>query len=377
MAGSELPIGLLPFWDSNHISLQQKKRMPVMDQPNAKRNIVDTHIESYERLLSPAELTAQLPLSDAATETVLKGREAIKEHFDLDEIGALTEYVGCKVVYNREEGWMELTQPVLLQSFSDEFELPKQSYETPSAPGSILVGGETRLPEDKHRDYRKGVGKLIHFSKYTKPGILNAVRELSRFGSQPTEAHYKAMLRTMKYCVDKPAGLRLHPNAQWDGKDKDFKFEITGMSDSDFAKDPETRRSVSGWVAMLNGAPFVRKSKMQRFVTLSVTEAECVAATSCVQDMMYGKRFLESLGLKVKLPMILQMDNKGGVDVFNNWSIAGNTRSVSIRFAYIRELKEAGILSIEWINSEDNHSDIFTKNVDGPTFHKHNKVFTG
>ena len=61
---------------------------------------------------------------------------------------------------------------------------------------------------------------------------------------------------------------------------------------------------------MLNGVPYVRKSKMQCFVTLSVTEAECVAATNCVQDKMYGKRFLESMGLKVRLPMTLYMDNK-------------------------------------------------------------------
>ncbi|MGB3613901.1 MAG: 3-deoxy-7-phosphoheptulonate synthase [Elainellaceae cyanobacterium] len=53
-----------------------------MDQPNAKRNIVDTHIESYERLLSPSELTAQLPLSEEAMKTVLRGREAIANIID-------------------------------------------------------------------------------------------------------------------------------------------------------------------------------------------------------------------------------------------------------------------------------------------------------
>jgi len=239
-----------------------------------------------------------------------------------------------------------------------------------------LVGGDMLLNSEMHSNYRKGVGKLIHLAKYSKPGILNAVRELSRFGGSPTLAHYKAMLRVMRYCVDtKEEGLVIQPNKEWDGKDNKFEFEITGESDSDFAKDPDTRKSVSGWKTMLNGVPYVRKSKMQRFVTLSVTEAECVAATSCVQDMLYGKRFLESLGLKVKLPMVLFMDNKGGVDIFNNWSIAGNTRSISVRLAFIRELKEDGILQIKWIRSQENSSDIFTKNTDGATFKKHNKQF--
>lgn len=152
------------------------------------------------------------------------------------------------------------------------------------------------------------------------------VQELARFGSNPTKAHEKAMLRCMKYCVNtKEEGLVLKPNGQWDGRDNKFQFEITGYSDSDYAKDPETRKSVSGWTAMLNGALFTRKSRMQKFVTMSVTEAKCVAATECVQDMLFGKRFLEAMGLKVKLPMTLYMDNKGGVDLFNSWSIAGNT----------------------------------------------------
>ena len=73
--------------------------------------------------------------------------------------------------------------------------------------------------------------------------------------------------------------------------------------------------------------------------------------------------------------MTLFMDNKGGVDIFNNWSIAGNTRAVSVRFAYIRELKEAGMLQIKWIKGEDNCADLFTKNLSGVNYHKHVKKF--
>jgi hypothetical protein len=40
-------------------------------------------------------------------------------------------------------------------------------------------------------------------------------------------------------------------------------------------------------------------------VTLSVTEAELVAATTCIQEMIYTKKIVESMGLKVKLPMEL------------------------------------------------------------------------
>jgi hypothetical protein len=317
-------------------------------------------------------------LSCGTKSDVDEGRQALKQFFKLDEVGELNEYVGCKVEYNRDEGWMRMTQPVLIQSFEDEFELPSDGRKilTPAEPGSTQVGGAVVLNAEKHHNYRKGVGKLIHLSKYSRPSILHSVRELSKFASKPSVANEKAMLRCMQHCVEtKQQGLFLKPKGIWDVRDKDFEFEITGESDSDFAKDVETRHSVSGWSAYINDAPYVRKSKGQKFVTLSVTEAECVAATSCVQDMMFGKRLLESMSLKVKLPMTLYMDNKGGVDIFNNWSIAGNTRAVSVRFAYIRELKEAGILQILWIKGDDNWVDLYTKNLPGPAFRKHSSRY--
>jgi hypothetical protein len=300
----------------------------------------------------------------------------LKKHFDLDEVGEVKEYAGCKVDYGREKRVLKLSQPVLVQSFEGESELPSEEFVAPAAPGESLCKGEPALGPIEHGKYRKGVGKLIHLAKYSRADLLNSVREVCRFGANPTRRHLKAMHRIMKYCVQtRDRGLLINPHGRWDGS-KDFLFEITGYSDSTYASCKDTFRSVSGWSAHLNGAPYVRKSKTQRFVTLSVTEAECVAAAACVQDMLYGKRFLESIELQVKLPMTLYMDNKGGVDVFNNWSTAGHTRAVSVRFAFIRELKEQGILQIKWIKGGNNPADMFTKNLDRKTFEKHAEVYT-
>jgi len=63
----------------------------------------------------------------------------------------------------------------------------------------MLVEGPV-MDEKMHRLYRKGVGKLIHLSKYSRPDILNAVRELTKSGNKPSVAHYRAMLRVMKFC---------------------------------------------------------------------------------------------------------------------------------------------------------------------------------
>ena len=186
------------------------------------------------------------------------------------------------------------------------------------------------------------------------------------------------MHRAMDFCVATPKrGWFLKPERVWDGKDKNFKFRISGQSDSDYAKCPVTRRSVSGYSAFLEGAAVTVKSAMQKIVSLSVTEAEMVAAVQCVQDMMYIKRLIESMGLQVELPMELEIDNRGAQDLFNNWSAGGRTRHMETRMFFLRDLQEEGTIKVKWRKGTDNPVDMFTKNLSGPAFNKCAKVFVG
>jgi hypothetical protein len=121
------------------------------------------------------------------------------------------------------------------------------------------------------------------------------------------------------------------------------------------------------------------KSSTERTVSLSTTKAETYADVTCFQDMLYMKSVLESLGLRVKLPMVLEMDNQGAVYLANNWSIGGRTRHIDVQFqsVFLRELKEASVVVIKWILRAVNEADIFTKNLDGPSFQRYTRVFTG
>jgi len=88
---------------------------------------------------------------------------------------------------------------------------------------------------------------------------------------------------------------------------------------------------------------------MQKVVALSVTVVEGMSGVQCVQDFLYVMRVLESIGLRVKKPMILEIDNKGAVDLANNWSVGGRTRHIETRQHFLRNLKEEGILKVTWM----------------------------
>ena len=180
----------------------------------------------------------------------------------------------------------------------------------------------------------------------------------------------------MKYCVDtKERGWTFKPERSWDGK-KGFEFVITGYSDSNYAACTETRKSVTGYCVKLEGTPVIVKCASQKIMTLSVTEAELFAAVQCVQDMLYtARKILESIELKVLLPMVLHVDNKGAVDLINSWSVGGRTRHIETRQWFLRELKEQGIVKVKWIKGDDNEADLFTKNLPKPVFDKHAKKY--
>jgi hypothetical protein len=155
----------------------------------------------------------------------------------------MDKYVGCKVKRNYDDRSIKMTQPVMLQSFTDEFELPAGPVpNTPATPGNALMRAK---PEDCVSDaeqfkYRSGIGKLLHMMRWSRPKILNLVRKLPRYMSGASMAHVKAMHRTMKYCIGTALrGLLLKPDGAWDGN-LNHEFIITGRSDSDYAKDTDT-----------------------------------------------------------------------------------------------------------------------------------------
>ena len=122
--------------------------------------------------------------------------------------------------------------------------------------------------------------------------------------------HKKAMLRIMQYCHSTPErGWTLQPNRTWDPNDQNFEFILKGESDANYATCKETRRSVSGYVVYLEGSLISVRSGMQKIVALSVSEAEVIALVQCVQEVMFAKKILESMQLKVKIPIEIEVDN--------------------------------------------------------------------
>jgi hypothetical protein len=76
---------------------------------------------------------------------VTKAQQAMNKLFECDDFGEADEYVGCRVTRNEKS--IKLTQPVLLQSYEDEFDLTQiRLPRMPAVPGTILHKGNNTVP---------------------------------------------------------------------------------------------------------------------------------------------------------------------------------------------------------------------------------------
>jgi len=290
--------------------------------------------------------------------------DEVGKRFRLKAMGVLSEFIGATI--KRTRRGFTISQLKLIESLEERFNVPQGYWSTPAAPGKILMKDQDKLlNNDMSSTYRSGVGKLLYLIKLSRPELASAVRELSKFTDYSTIDHFQSMHRAMRYLIDtKHYVLTLTPN-------EEFKNVIMGFSDSNYATDKDGRRSISGFAIYYCGALVSWKSKMQQCVTLSSTEAEYVAASQCVSEMEFVRQVVESMGLKVQFPMTLYVDNTGAIDLAENWSTTGRTKHIDVRFHYLREMNERGMVEIKFVKSELNVSDIFTKNLSEKLFHHH------
>ena len=153
--------------------------------------------------------------------SVLDEVEAVKTHLNVDDVGALADYLGCNLTFDWDELSCRFTQPVLVQSLRDEYTASDKETCVPAAPGSVLCRppeGDEGLAAGLQKEYKGKVGLLLHMVAWSRPDIANAVRDISRFGHRCTAKHSKAVRQVIAYVWQTPErGWYLRPARFWSG----------------------------------------------------------------------------------------------------------------------------------------------------------------
>ena len=298
------------------------------------------------------------------------------EKFEFTDDGNLEKYLGVDVHW-RKDGKIELTQPHLITRILEVLGMDPKTVNPRSTPAVKPVLSKDVQGKDRKTtwSYRQAVGMLNYLQGTTRPDISMAVHQVARFCIDPKLSHERAVQRIGKYLIEtKEKGINFEPDPTRGVEcfvDADF---AGGWNQTD-ADDAGSVFSRTGYVIMYSGCPIAWKSKLQSEIALSTTEAEYIALSQALRDVIPLMQLLEELKKVFPLhnptPKVhckVWEDNNGALSLAQNQKFSPRTKHIAIKYHHFREHVAKGTISIHAIDTKEQTADIFTKPLDENLF---------
>ncbi|GJT68065.1 retrovirus-related pol polyprotein from transposon TNT 1-94 [Tanacetum coccineum] len=216
---------------------------------------------------------------------------------------------------------------------------------------------KSKLDEDKEgkavdpSHYRGMIGTLLYLTA-SRPDLQFAICMCARYQARPTEKHLNAVKRIFRYLKGTVNRGLWYP--------KDSSIALTAFADADHAGCQDTRRSTSGSMQFLGDRLISWSSKRQKSAAISSTEAEYIALSGCCAQILWMRSQLTDYGFGFnKIPMYC--DNKSAIALCCNNVQHSRSKHIDIRFHFIKEHVENGVIELYFVNTEYQLADIFTK----------------
>lgn len=286
-------------------------------------------------------------------------KESMMKEFDMSDLGLMHYFLGIEVVQSTRG--IFISQRKYVQELLNKFQMRDcNPTATPAEAGLKLV----KDPQGERVDntlYKQIVGSLMYLTG-TRPDIMHVVSLISRFMECPKEMHLAAAKRILRYLKGTIDYGIMYKNGE--------KSELFGFTDSDYAGDLDDRKSTSGYAFMMGSGAVSWSSRKQSVVTLSTTEAEFVAANSCACQAVWLRQILAALQFKQEGATTIYCDKSSAIKLSKNPVLHGRSKHIDVRYHFLRDLTNNGIIDLVYCKSQDQVADIFTKSLKLTAFQK-------
>jgi hypothetical protein len=217
---------------------------------------------------------------------------SLKEELDVTTDCPHT-YVGLNIKRDREQGTISINQAGYIARVLDRFGMTwSKTATTPADPTHRLSRDMPEEDGEKRFPYREPVGCLNYLAVMSRPDIAYAVNRVAKFCEDPQPAHWNAVKRIMRYLK---ATANTGPCYGTSRDDQPIAF-----SDSDYAGDPDTHRSTTGTLVLMNRGPVVWSSSTQTVTAMASTEAEYMAMAIVLKDVLWLRRIIRFIFIRSK-----------------------------------------------------------------------------
>ena len=255
----------------------------------------------------------------------------------------------------RTEEGIKLTQTRLTEKTLGNWRMEHCSSEATPMVKSL----QPRRESDKKCpvNMKEVVGQLSYIANGTRPDISYAVLQLAKYSNDASDEHWQAAKRVMRYLAG-TKGQGLHYRRRRDGEPAVLQAEA--YADADHAGDVHDRRSVTGYVVLMAGAPVSWRSGKQDTIATSPAESELIAANACALELLYVRQWLDSAGFPQQANT-LHIDNMQALDIAQDEDSSKRTKHIDVKHKKIQELCENEQIRPRHVGTADNAADIFTK----------------
>ena len=261
------------------------------------------YTSSKEDLLILAVYVDDIVLEGKSEKKIADVKSSLAKIFQVKDMGEMHYFLGVSVKQNPKTGETWIGQPLYTQTILQKFGMENaKPMHTPADPNNKLLKATEKCEMADPVLYQSAVGSLLYLSNWTRPDITYAVSNVSRFCTNPTKQHWPAVKRIMRY-------LKGTPNHGLVYSKKDSKTCV-GYSDADWAGDINDRKSTSGYLFKISGAPVSWRSKKQSCVALSSAEAEYMALSSAAQEAVWIRQLTKDLKNGPMAPTVNHEDNQ-------------------------------------------------------------------
>jgi transposase InsO family protein len=296
------------------------------------------------------------------------------DRFQTKDMGESKWILGMKISRDRKTRTITLDQELYVTKALERYGLAQcKVAATPEAVGA-QHDAAPGLDEaaDKQR-FMEITGTLMYAAISTRPDIAHGVHYLASNMVAPTKRHMLAAERVLRYLAGtRDLGLVFGSRNGAEVGDSrgrlKLQVDVCAYADADWANNKGDRKSITGWVAKLNGDPISWSSKKQRTVALSTCEAELYAEAAAIQEVLWLRGLLKELGLHIQTGSVVHGDNQSTIAISKNGVKSERTKHVDVKYHFITETIEGGEVQLKWVPTNEQQADIFTKALAQPVF---------
>ena len=285
---------------------------------------------------------------------------ALSNKYKLSDSGDLKWHLGMKVTQDHENGTISMDQTAYIDNVVKRFNMEgANDKHTPLPPGEHLTAEDCPQVPIKAdvKLYQQLVGSLMYVACGTRPDIAYAVNTCAQYMSNPGQSHLKAAKHILRY-LKTTREAKLTYRRQRTGKGN----KLYGYVDADHAGCRDDRKSVGGYVLMLNGGAISWSSRKIKVVSISSFESEWYSASIAGCEIVVVRRLLEEIERAQTEPTILFEDNAACIiSSKTNQPMQPRSKHIDVRIFKLKEFVQDKVLTLEKVASIDNIADCLTK----------------